>query len=370
MNWFVVISVSVCLILFVFLGYRITGIGNYSWMISGISIGLVLLYPLIWYGVLPERFDKIVRFIVHIDMGMLSLMIAFLIIRDLLFIPIAFIRPQWSETAFSQYGTYGLMVFSAVLLSIGHLRAIQGPQVVNVDVPLEGLTSELNNFSILQISDLHAGAGIDEQYVENVVKRSLDLKADIVVLTGDIADGSFEKYHHRLRSLQYLTERSQVFYVTGNHEYLKESDRWISYFKGIGIKVLMNENSTVNYNGRSILIAGVIDPSAKESDPRSGPDIMRSLQGKYNVDFKILLAHQPNIADEASGHFDLQLSGHTHAGQFFPWNIFINLTQPFAKGLNKSGKMWVYTSSGTGYWGPPFRLGTTSEITLLHLSQR
>ncbi|KQS92105.1 metallophosphoesterase [Chryseobacterium sp. Leaf394] len=370
MNWFLVTAISICVVLFIFLGYRITGIGNYSWIISGTSIGLILLYPLVWYGVLLEKVDRIVKFIVHIDMGMLSLLIAFILIRDLLFFPISYFKPSWSDFAFSNYGTYFLILFSAFLLFIGFLRASKGPELVDIQVPVKALPDELHNFSIVQISDLHAGAGIDKQYVDRVVAKALDLNADIVVLTGDIADGSIEKYQHNLQSLSRLTERFQVYYVTGNHEYLRDSELWISYFKSIGIKVLMNENTTVNFKGKSILIAGIIDPAAKELRPSSGPDIQKALAGNYKADFKILLAHQPNIAKEASTHFDLQLSGHTHAGQFFPWNIFINLTQPFAKGLKKCDKMWVYTNSGTGYWGPPFRLGTTSEITLLHLIQQ
>jgi len=367
MNWFLVIAVSICLILLIFLGYRITGIGNYSWIISGVSIAIILLYPLVWYDVLPEKLDKIVRLVVHIDMGMLSLLIVLILIRDLLFLPVSYIKPSWSVFAFSSSMTFFMIFFSAFLLFVGFLRARKGPDLVDIDVPFKDLPSELHQFSILQISDLHAGARIDKQYVDYVVKKALDSNPDIIVLTGDIADGSFSKYQKNLTSLSKLTERFQVFYVTGNHEYLKDSEEWISYFKSMGIKVLMNENTTVNIKDKSILIVGIIDPAAKEVDPNLGPDIRKALQKADQTNFKILLAHQPNIAREASQHFDLQLSGHTHAGQFFPFNIFINLTQPFAKGLKRCDQMWVYTNSGTGFWGPPFRLGTTSEITVLHL---
>lgn len=369
MNWFLIIAISICFVLFLFLGYRITGIGNYSWIISGFCIVIILLYPLVWYDVLPEKLDKIVRLLVHIDMGMLSLVIFFILIRDVLFIPLSFIKPLWSSLIFSKYGTYTLFLISSSLLVIGYLRAGKGPKILNIQISINNLPSELKNFSILQISDLHAGAGIDKQYVDNVVKKTLDSKPDIIVLTGDIADGSFTKYQKNLTSLSKLTERFQVFYITGNHEYLKDSEEWISYFKSMGIKVLMNENTTVTIKDKSILIAGIIDPAAKEINPNSGPDIRKALDNADQTDFKILLAHQPNIAKEASKHFDLQLSGHTHGGQFFPWNIFINLSQPFAKGLRRCDQMWVYTNSGTGYWGPPFRLGTTSEITLLRVTK-
>ncbi|MFL9835579.1 metallophosphoesterase [Chryseobacterium terrae] len=370
MNWFLLIAVSVFLLIFVFLGFRITGIGSNSWFMAAAFIGLIFLYPLVWYGVLPDKIDRIVRFIVHIDMGILSSLIVFLLIRDVLFVPISLIKPEWSIVAFSKYTTYSLSFISTLLLVVGFINAKRGSRIVDVEIPVENSPSELDNFTILQISDLHAGAGIDEKYVENVINQSLKTNADIVVLTGDIADGSFEKYEKNLKSLSRLVDRFSVYYVTGNHEYLKDSEKWISYFKSLGIKVLMNENTTVHFNGKSILLAGIIDPSAKEVNPDSGPDVKNSLEGNYKVDYKILLAHQPNIAKEASEHFDLQLSGHTHAGQFFPWNLFINITQPYAKGLNRCDKMWVYTNSGTGYWGPPFRLGTRSEITLLHLVKK
>ncbi|AUD00818.1 metallophosphoesterase [Spirosoma pollinicola] len=120
-------------------------------------------------------------------------------------------------------------------------------------------------------------------------------------------------------------------------------------------------------NANSILFAGVVDPAARDIDPQAGPDIDQSLAGSPPVDLRILLAHQPNLAKAAEAHFDLQLSGPTHAGQFFPWSILIRLFQPFAVGLKKWGSLWVYTNAGTGFWGPPFRLGTTSEITLIEL---
>jgi predicted MPP superfamily phosphohydrolase len=117
----------------------------------------------------------------------------------------------------------------------------------------------------------------------------------------------------------------------------------------------------------SILFAGIIDPEVKEVDARQKPDIQAAIKNAQPADLKILLAHRPDIAKEAASFFDLQLSGHTHAGQFLPWSLLMKLFQPFAIGLNKCGNMWIYTNPGTGFWGPPIRLGTTSEITVLRL---
>ncbi|MBD8488504.1 metallophosphoesterase [Echinicola sp. CAU 1574] len=325
------------------------------------------MYPLVWYGVLPELPDKILRAIVHFDMGMVGLIITFILVRDLVFLPLHAIKVDWAHWGFSKSGTFLMFIISFALLSIGNWRAQRGPELVQVSIPIGNLPSSLENYKILQLSDLHTGPGINAAYVDNVIDMALRQEADIVVLTGDIADGNFEKYKDSLKPLSKLTAKTQVLYVVGNHEYLKDSDQWLDYFRSLGIQVLLNDHWVMSSRENPILFAGIIDPEVKEVDPTSGPDLQKALYGSPDADLKILLAHQPNIAEEASQYFDLQLSGHTHAGQFFPGNILIKLFQPFAKGLNKCNNMWVYTNSGTGYWGPPFRLGTTSEITLLKL---
>ena len=367
MNWFLIIAISICTSILIFLGFRITGIGAHSWLVAAILIGLILMYPLVWYGILPELPDKILRAIVHFDMGMLGLIITFILVRDLVFLPLHAIKIEWAHWAFSKSATFLLFIISFALLAIGNWRAQCGPELVRVTIPIRDLPSSLENYNILQLSDLHTGPGINAAYVDNVINIALRQEADIVVLTGDIADGDFEKHKESLKPLSKLTAKTQVLYVVGNHEYLKDSDQWLDYFRSLGIQVLLNEHWVMLSKENSILFAGIIDPEVKDVDPTSGPDLQKALYGSPGADLKILLAHQPNIAKEASHHFDIQLSGHTHGGQFFPWNLVINLLQPYAHGLNKCNDMWVYTNSGTGYWGPPFRLGTTSEITLLKL---
>ena len=367
MNWFLIIAVSICAALLLFLGCRITGIGTYSWLLASLMVGIVLLYPLVWYGVLPEKPDLILRALVHFDIGLLGLLLTFLILRDILFLPLVYLKVEWASIIFSKSATSLLFIFSFILLAVGFWRAKQGPELVTISVPINNLPSSLENYKIVQISDLHTGPGIDAAYVNTSVEMALNQKADLIVLTGDIADGSFERYQSHLAPLSKLTEQNQVLYVVGNHEYLKDSGQWLAYFKSLGIQVLMNEHLVVPEKENSILFAGVIDPEVKEVDPNSGPDLQKALHGSPDTDLKILLAHQPNIAKEAAPYFDLQLSGHTHAGQFFPWNVLIKFFQPYTKGLNKCENMWVYTNAGTGYWGPPFRLGTTSEITVLKL---
>lgn len=369
MNWFLIGAVAVLLLLFCFLGFRITGMGMYSWVIAAIIVGLILFYPLVWYDVMPEGLNRIVRSIIHFDMGILSLLIAQIVIRDLVFLPIKIFKPEISNYAFSKSSTITFFVIFVISLIIAHVNALRGPEVLRVEVPIKDLPKDLEGYSIIQISDLHAGAGIDRKYVENVVEKINNLEADVVVMTGDIADGNFEKYKDNVEPLSKLSKKRPVIYITGNHEFILDSGIWINYFQQLGAKVLLNQHTLITKGASRILFAGVIDPEVKEVDQNKGPDIGESLAGSPKTDIKILLAHQPNIAESASKHFDLQLSGHTHGGQFFPWNKVIKLLQPYASGLKKSGDMWVYTNSGTGFWGPPFRLGTRSEITILKLKR-
>jgi predicted MPP superfamily phosphohydrolase len=157
--------------------------------------------------------------------------------------------------------------------------------------------------------------------------------------------------------------------VTGNHEYASGADAWVAEFRRIGLRVLMNEHVVIQHNDAQVVIAGVTDYSAGRHDPAHRSDPARALAGApLDVRIKVLLAHQPRSAEAASdAGFTLQLSGHTHGGQFFPWNLFVRLQQPFTAGLARWDGLWVYTSRGTGYWGPPKRLGAPSEITRLRL---
>jgi hypothetical protein len=157
--------------------------------------------------------------------------------------------------------------------------------------------------------------------------------------------------------------------VTGNHEYYSHAPSWIAEVQRLGLQVLLNEHRVLQHDGAALLLAGVTDFSAHHFDPAQRSDPARALEGAPpGVRPRVLLAHQPRSAGAAAAAgFDLQLSGHTHGGQFVPWIWFVSLQQPYTAGLHRHGAMWVYVSRGTGYWGPPKRLGAPSEITLLTL---
>ena len=260
------------------------------------------------------------------------------------------------------------LIFSFVLALLGLRESILGPLVRDVPVPVTGLPLGIQGFRIVQISDLHVGPTIGEKYVERVVDQVLDLKPDLIAMTGDLADGNPEALKEKIRPLSRLKAPLSVFYVTGNHEYYWGAEAWVKKMREMGIVPLIDENKIVTHNGCQILVGGICDSSAPFFVATHKSDVALAGKSPGVFDFKILLAHRPNSCVEAEkAGFDLQLSGHTHGGQFFPLSLLIGFFHRYSRGLNRCGKMWVYVNSGTGYWGPPNRLGVASEITLLRL---
>jgi hypothetical protein len=268
MNKFIIIAALVLCVLCLFLGFRLTGIGHYSWLISGVMTGLLVLYPLIWYDVLPAIPNRITRTITHFDMGLISLVIAFILFRDLIFVPLGLIKPGLFNQAFSGMATWIMFGVCFVLLTFGYAHAKAGPVLKRVEIPVSDLSEALEGYTILQISDLHAGPAIDRNYIENVLLKVKDLEVDLIALTGDIADGIFSKYQDRVAPIAKLSQQATVLYIPGNHEYLHDSAQWFAYFDQMGFQSLFNAHTIITKNGASILFAGVIDPEVKEVDPQ------------------------------------------------------------------------------------------------------
>lgn len=260
----------------------------------------------------------------------------------------------------------GLMAVS--LTGYGVYKAVHRIEVKKVDIPVLDLHPELESFRIVQISDVHIGPTIKKEFLDSIVSRINELSPDIVVITGDLVDGSVHKLKHHITPLEKLQPRYGSFFVTGNHEYYSGVTSWLPEIRNLGINVLMNENQIINHKSAKLLVAGVTDYKAHTILPSHASDPEKAIFSKENTHFKLLLAHQPNsIYEAAVVGFDLQLSGHTHGGQYFPGNILIHLFQKFVAGLYKQDNTWLYVSSGTGYWGPPIRIGAPAEITLIHL---
>jgi len=221
---------------------------------------------------------------------------------------------------------------------------------------------------LLQVTDLHVGPTIRRAQVQAVVDRVNALDADLIAVTGDLVDGSVRELGAHTLPLGRMTSRHGTYFVTGNHEYYSGVHAWVAELRRIGLRVLLNEHVSLRHDGAHIVIAGVTDYSAGRFVAEHASDPHRALAGAPEDVVRVLLAHQPRSALEAQhAGIDLQLSGHTHGGQFVPWNFFVRFYQPFNAGLHRLGKLWIYVSRGTGYWGPPKRLGAPSEITHLRL---
>jgi uncharacterized protein len=262
-----------------------------------------------------------------------------------------------------------VLAISACVTLVGLWNARRSAAVVAVDVPIANLPAALQGFRIAQISDIHVGPTIKRGYVSAIVRSVNRLQADMVAVTGDLVDGTVADLASHVAPLADLSSTHGTYFVTGNHEYYSGAHAWITELRRLGLTVLMNQHVVLQHGAAELLVAGVADHGAHHFDAQHRSDPQAALLGAPPAaTVRVLLAHQPRSADAAEkAGFDLQLSGHTHGGQFWPWNHFVRLQQPFTAGLHKWKKLWVYTSRGTGYWGPPKRLGAPSEITHLRL---
>ena len=237
-----------------------------------------------------------------------------------------------------------------------------------LEVPIRGLKAGLNGLKIVQISDVHIGETLGSDFMNRVVARVNSLKPDMVAVTGDLVDGTVAQLHQEVAGLQKLEAPLGVFYVTGNHEYYHGGEAWMSEMRRQGLTALHNQHHVIERDGAQLVVAGVPDVEGARFSQDHTPSIDLALQGAPAEVPRILLAHQPRFAKSIQGRdIQLMLSGHTHAGQIFPFMFFVPLQQPVIAGFKVLWGTPTYTSSGTGYWGPPLRVGTRSEITELTL---
>lgn len=250
---------------------------------------------------------------------------------------------------------------SLIFASVGLFQAVRGPRVKSVVIPV--VHKNFQGLKIAQISDLHIGPTIKKSYVEDVVTRTNGLNADFIFVTGDLVDGNTDILNEHLEPLRNLKSQFGTYYVAGNHEYYWQPVSLFAKLRELGFHTLINENRIIEIKGNKILLAGVTDPAGVRLSGHA-PDLNKAMASDIATDLKILLAHRPDDfkLSESSG-VDIQFSGHTHAGQFFPFNLFMPLVHTYYKGLNRHGRMWIYVNQGSGYWGPVNRFAIPTEIT-------
>jgi len=244
--------------------------------------------------------------------------------------------------------------------------ALGDPQIHEVPVKLARLPRLLSGLSIAQITDLHIGRTIGEDEVRRVVAATNALRPDVIALTGDFVDGSVRMLEAAAAPLAALSARYGVFFVTGNHEYYSGAAAWVEHFRRLGIRVLRNERVEIGDRGASIDLAGIDDWRSAGMVPGHGPDLAAALSGRDPDRSLVLLAHQPRgVEAAAQAGVELQISGHTHGGQIFPFTLATALVYPYLHGLygvRDGNGSQIFVSRGTGYWGPPMRLGSPPEI--------
>lgn len=270
----------------------------------------------------------------------------------------------------SRVVTAVVLLVALVLLRWGHAEAMRVPRVRRVDVTMPRLGAGLDGLRVVLITDTHYGPIDRTRWSQGVTKVINSLDADIVAHTGDIADGQVHQRLSMAAPLADVRARHARVYVTGNHEYFSGAAGWVEHMTSLGWDALHNRHIVVTRGGDSLIVAGVDDRTAAGSGlPGHHTDHAAALAGA-DPDLPILLlAHQPHQITGAVEHgVDLQLSGHTHGGQMWPFHYLVRLDQPVLQGLSRhSGRTQLYTSRGTGFWGPPFRIFAPSEITLLTL---
>ena len=343
------------------------GAGPWSRAALALPFLLVWIVPVAYWtrdGTRTETwFDRAIHQASYLSMAWISFLLVGALARDAALLATRTLHWEALHQAIAQAGVPVVFAGSILAMAIGATTALRGPRIQDVTVPIAGLHPDLEGFRIVQISDLHVGRTIRRAYVERVVARAEALAPDLVAFTGDMVDAPVAHIAADVAPLAALAAASPTFFVLGNHDCYAGAQEWMAHFEHLGARVLRNGHETIRKGAATMIVGGVVDPAYRDASPAI------SLDAAAPADFRLLLAHNPKLAPlGARAGFDLQLSGHTHAGQFFPWTIAVRLVHaPHVAGLSREERMWVYVSAGTGSWGPPVRFGTSPEITRITL---
>ncbi|RIK58875.1 hypothetical protein DCC62_29185 [candidate division KSB1 bacterium] len=389
---FFLIAFSIYAFAYGYVGWRLispSGLNAFMQTLAWAGILIFMILPPFTFASSRRRerpaWRPVLVWLTYLSMGGLNFLFFLLLFRDVIWLIFAGVQkafalvngsPSLAATIlhgnraaeFLQTTNLVVLGLAGLLLGYGVYQARRKPRVVEVAIPLQHLPEELHGFRIVQLSDLHVGETIKRKFVESVVAQVQQLAPDMIAFTGDLADGLVPNLRDEVAPLANLSARYGKFYITGNHEYYSGAEPWLAEVQRLGFTVLLNEHRIVQHGNCRILIAGVPDFGAGPFIPHHDSNPALAIANAPNADVKILLAHQPrSIFAAAEAGFDLQLSGHTHGGQLFPWNFLVPLQQPYVSGLHKHGNTWIYVSNGTGYWGPPIRLGAPAEVTVIKL---
>ena len=343
-----------------------------GWRVAGALLLLAsfVLMPMsvLSRGIRRQPLADLLAWAGSLFMGLFSSLLILTAVRDLMLLAMTPFAADPTMATAAVRSAVAVPVLALLATAVGLVNARRRARVKDVEVPIDGLPTALDGFTIAQITEIHVGPTIKRRYLDAIVDAVNEIGADMIAVTGDVVDGSVHDLAAHTQPLSRLQARHGAYFVSGNHEYYSGAPAWIAEMRRLGLTVLTNGHRVLEHDGAVLVVAGVPDYSAHLFDPADRSDPAAALRGVPEDVPRILLAHQPRSASAAAeAGFDLQLSGHTHGGQFWPWNHFVRLQQPFIGGLDRLGGLWVYTSRGTGYWGPPKRLLVPSEITRIRL---
>ncbi len=261
----------------------------------------------------------------------------------------------------------GSLAFGASVAGV--VSVLRGPRLVRLRVAPARWTRALDGLRIVQISDVHLGAILGREFAESIVDSVNALEPDLIAITGDLVDGPVARMGGEAQPFSRLRARYGVYFVTGNHDHYSGADPWVELVRSLGIRVLRNERVSIEHGGDSFDLAGIDDYRGGYGGTTS--DLEKALVGRDPLRPLVLLAHDPSSFRAAAREgVDLQLSGHTHGGQIWPFRYLVRLAVPWVAGLYARAESQLYVSRGTGFWGPPMRLFEPAEITELTLSSR
>ncbi len=333
-------------------------------LLTGALIALAAAIPLTFIGerLVAPPLGRALVWPGAVWMGLAWLLFAQLVLSDLaLGLP-----GLLADPATARVRALVVVGLGALGVALGLRGALRLPRVKFVTLELDRWPAALDGYRIAQISDLHIGPMLAAKWLGRVVRRVNAVAADCVVVTGDLVDGPARHFAVELAPLAELRARHGIYCVTGNHELYSGPADWLPAFERVGVTVLGNARRTLEHNGASFDLAGTHDrQGALAGIPE---DLGRALDGRDPARPVVLLAHTPTTFPAAAARgVDLTLSGHTHGGQIWPFNYLVKLAMRYVAGLYRRGDSQLYVSRGTGFWGPPMRLGAPSEITAITL---
>ena len=389
MNLFFIFATIILITIHSVVGIRIIPFLNLNnnvklitWCVIAI-LGALPIIPIILRSKgYEDKFVDLFSWAGYISLGFFVLTFLAVMTKDLVYLVLGLISKFSSGYSLGAIDPHR-REFIQKLLSIGIITATgtstlkglynarKGPTIVKTNIPINNLHKDMDGLKIAQISDLHVGPTIKKGYVENVVNEVNELNPDIIAITGDMVDGSVKYLSNHVEPLKDLHANIGTFFVTGNHEYYSGVDQWLDKTNQLGFTNLLDSHEVIKKGKGRLTLGGVTDyrsstiKSSHKSDAKLAFD-----KAPKNIP-KILLAHQPwSIHNAHEAKTDLQLSGHTHGGQFWPFVYPVRWANPYTAGLHNHNGTMIYVNRGTGYWGPPLRLGVESEITLVTLATK